>query len=190
MRAVQEQRLQLRGPGITWEPEDIDHHYDEDDNDDSNDDDDDDDNDYNDDDDDSDNTNDDDYAQLHGGITWEPEDIDHHYDDNDDDSNDDDSNDEDDGFIVQDYEMYNYWEPASHESRRTLITMLRMMQITMTMTVVVIMMAVKTMMTQMRMIVQSCEMSNILHGANLPNRILPQEKCINRDKFNTYMEWN
>ena len=32
---------------------------------------------------------------------------------------------------------------------------------------------------------QSCEISNILHGANLPNQILPQEKRENRDKFNT-----
>ena len=31
-------------------------------------------------------------------------------------------------------------------------------------------------------------MSNLLHGANLPNYILPQEKRVNRDKFNTYKE--
>ena len=30
---------------------------------------------------------------------------------------------------------------------------------------------------------QSCEMSNLLHGTNLPNQILPQEKHVNRDKF-------
>ena len=26
-------------------------------------------------------------------------------------------------------------------------------------------------------------MSNLLHGENLPNQILPQEKPVNRDKF-------
>ena len=35
------------------------------------------------------------------------------------------------------------------------------------------------------MIMQSCKMSNLLHGANLPNQILPQEKRTNRDKFST-----
>ena len=33
--------------------------------------------------------------------------------------------------------------------------------------------------------IQSCEMSNLLHGANLPKQNLPQEKHINRDKFST-----
>ena len=28
-------------------------------------------------------------------------------------------------------------------------------------------------------------MSNLLQGANLSNQILPQEKCVNRDKFST-----
>ena len=32
---------------------------------------------------------------------------------------------------------------------------------------------------------QSCEMSNLLHGANLLNQILPQEERVNRDKFST-----
>ena len=32
---------------------------------------------------------------------------------------------------------------------------------------------------------QSCEMSNLLHGANLPNQILPQENSVNCNKFNT-----
>ena len=32
---------------------------------------------------------------------------------------------------------------------------------------------------------QSCEMSNLLHGVNLPNQILPQEKRVNYHKFST-----
>ena len=32
---------------------------------------------------------------------------------------------------------------------------------------------------------QSCEMSNLLHGANFSNQILPKEKHVNRDKFST-----
>ena len=35
---------------------------------------------------------------------------------------------------------------------------------------------------------QSCEMSICLHGANLPNQILPQEKHVNRNKFYTKKE--
>ena len=35
---------------------------------------------------------------------------------------------------------------------------------------------------------QSCEMSNLLHGANLPNQIVPQEKCVNRDTFSIWNE--
>ena len=35
---------------------------------------------------------------------------------------------------------------------------------------------------------QSCEMSNILHGVNLPNQILPQEKRLNPDKFTVWNE--
>ena len=35
---------------------------------------------------------------------------------------------------------------------------------------------------------QSCEMSNLLHGSNLLNQILPQEKRVNRDKFSTQKE--
>ena len=35
---------------------------------------------------------------------------------------------------------------------------------------------------------QSCEISNLLHGATLPNQILPQEKRVYRDKFNTQKE--
>ena len=30
---------------------------------------------------------------------------------------------------------------------------------------------------------QSCEMSYLLHRANLSNQNLPHEKCVNRDKF-------
>ena len=35
---------------------------------------------------------------------------------------------------------------------------------------------------------QSCKLSNLLHGANLPNQVLPQEKRVNCDKFNTSKE--
>ena len=38
--------------------------------------------------------------------------------------------------------------------------------------------------------IQSCEMSNHLHGANLPSQILPQEKRVNHDKFSTEKEQN
>ena len=36
--------------------------------------------------------------------------------------------------------------------------------------------------------VQSCEMSNLLHGENLRNQILPQEKRVNRDTLRH--RWN
>ena len=81
MRAEQEQRLQLRGRAITWEPEDIDHHYDDSD----------------DDDDSYDNDGIMIMITLLSAITWEPEDIDHHYDEDDnDDSNGDDGDADDD----------------------------------------------------------------------------------------------
>ena len=32
-------------------------------------------------------------------------------------------------------------------------------------------------------LLQSCEMSYLLHRANLSNQSLPHEKCVNRDKF-------
>ena len=35
---------------------------------------------------------------------------------------------------------------------------------------------------------QSYEMSNCLHRSNLSNQILPEEKCVNRDKFNANIE--
>ena len=37
---------------------------------------------------------------------------------------------------------------------------------------------------------QSCEMSYRLHRANFLNQILPHGKCINCDKFNTWIKWN
>ena len=37
---------------------------------------------------------------------------------------------------------------------------------------------------------QSYEMSYLLHRANFLNQILPHGKCINCDKFNTWIKWN
>ena len=37
---------------------------------------------------------------------------------------------------------------------------------------------------------QSCEMSYLLHGANLSNQILPHKNCINYVKFSIQIEWN